>query len=95
MSDLISKDAAAARAGICSRTLDNLTKKEGSGPTPYRFGTRVLFDPTEVDEWIATRRQPTIGRPRKMVRVAACLARKKVSDAAAAARAKKQADKPK
>jgi predicted DNA-binding transcriptional regulator AlpA len=56
MNDLISKDAASARAGICSRHLDNLVKR-GEGPVPYRFGKSVRYDASEVDAWVASHRK--------------------------------------
>ncbi len=57
MDGLISKDAASARAGICSRHLDNLVKR-GDGPVPYRFGKSIRYCPSEVDAWVASRRRP-------------------------------------
>jgi predicted DNA-binding transcriptional regulator AlpA len=62
--DLISKDAASARIGICSRHLDNLVKR-GDGPVPHRFGKSVRYCPSEVDAWIASRRQPVSQPVRK------------------------------
>jgi hypothetical protein len=63
--ELISKETAASIAGCCCKTLDRAIQRSGDTLVPTRIGTRVLFSRQDLEFWLANRRDPRGGRPRK------------------------------
>jgi predicted DNA-binding transcriptional regulator AlpA len=53
--ELLTKEGAAALCGVSSRTLER-HMKEDHGPRPTRIGVRVLYDRTDVLDWLQHRR---------------------------------------
>lgn len=53
---------AAARIGVKPHTLDNW-RSLGIGPTFYKIGSRIVYDDTEVDAWLASRRRTSTSDP--------------------------------
>jgi Helix-turn-helix domain len=53
---LLNHYAAAAALGIAPSTLA-LWRRTGKGPTVYKIGHRVMYDPTDITAWIEAQRQ--------------------------------------
>jgi predicted DNA-binding transcriptional regulator AlpA len=47
---------AAARVGLSKPTLDKL-RVYGGGPVYIKIGRRVVYDPADIDSWLATHRR--------------------------------------
>jgi predicted DNA-binding transcriptional regulator AlpA len=53
---------AAGRIGLKPHTLDNW-RSLGVGPPFYKLGGRIVYDDTEVDAWLASRRRTSTSDP--------------------------------
>jgi predicted DNA-binding transcriptional regulator AlpA len=52
MSNLLSQREAATMLGLSSRTLERW-RSSGDGPNFIKAGHRVLYNPTDLEAWIA------------------------------------------
>jgi predicted DNA-binding transcriptional regulator AlpA len=52
--NLLSEREAAARCGLSPRTLEGY-RTSGTGPAFCKLGRRVLYQPSALDAWIASR----------------------------------------
>ena len=55
MQTLITTPEAAARLGV-SISLLNKLRLTGGGPTFVKFGAKVLYDPDDLEAWVAARK---------------------------------------
>lgn len=55
MDNLLTTNQAAPRVGVSAGTLANW-RVQGIGPKFIRAGSRVVYDPADIEAWKATRR---------------------------------------
>lgn len=55
MEKLLTTDQAAPRIGVTAKTLANW-RVSGCGPKFIRAGTKIVYDPADIEAWKATRR---------------------------------------
>jgi hypothetical protein len=60
--DYVSREAAAARAGVSLRTLERAFTN-GNGPVRQYIGRRAFYSIAAIDAWLATQGQPQVGQP--------------------------------
>lgn len=53
---LMDTPAAASMLGLAARTLEKY-RLTGAGPRFLKLGARVLYDPRDLDKWVAARRR--------------------------------------
>jgi len=59
MQDLLSVAARAERLGVAARTIYNRRHEGLDLPPAIEIGSRVLFDPVDVQAWLDKKKQPT------------------------------------
>ncbi len=62
MTELVNNREAARRLGLSPRTLEHL-RRGTSGPPFYKLGRRALYDPADLDAWVAKHRRTTLAQP--------------------------------
>jgi DNA-binding transcriptional MerR regulator len=58
----LDEKATAERIGLSPKTLANW-RSSGGGPPFYKLGGRVLYDPCDLDAWVASRRRTSTSDP--------------------------------
>ncbi|MAM36938.1 MAG: DNA-binding protein [Erythrobacter sp.] len=56
MRELLTTDQAAPYAGVAAKTLQNW-RVLGQGPAFLKIGTKVKYDPNDIDTWLAACRR--------------------------------------
>lgn len=62
MHDLLSEREAAPRVGVAVKTLQNW-RVAGQGPRFIKAGRRVVYDPSDIEEWKAGRKVRSTSEP--------------------------------
>jgi predicted DNA-binding transcriptional regulator AlpA len=57
---------AASRTGLSVSTLNKL-RVFGGGPTFVKLGRRVVYDPADLDAWLAARKRRSTSEPSQQV----------------------------
>ena len=55
-SSLLSVDRAAAYLGLSAAYMNRL-RTQGGGPAFHKVGTRVLYRPSDLDDWLSSKRR--------------------------------------
>ncbi len=58
----VGTEGAGDQTGYAPQTLRNL-RCIGGGPPYYKHGNKVVYDPDELDEWMAERRRLSTSQP--------------------------------
>ncbi len=53
-------DAAAEYLGISSSTLEKYRRVSGGGPVYSKLGKAVVYDPNDLDDWLADNRRSSV-----------------------------------
>ena len=62
MRDLLDSNGAATYLHLAPQTLAKM-RVSGTGPSYYKVGRRILYDRTELDGWLETRRRRSTSDP--------------------------------